>query len=151
MAGIVGKMLRRFATRQDHFFDRLTREGRKKFEELENRYAVLTVTGPEGGVFYLCYKGGRFEPLEETPNIPYEELDKFILDGDGLNYQCGDDVFFDVVDGDLHPRAVISHRYFRANTDRIIYDTEEFAQAFEQFLAEMRTVLGKHRERSKDR
>ncbi len=28
-------------------------------------------------------------------------------------------------------RAAISRKYFRANTDRILYDTEEFAQAFE--------------------
>jgi len=51
-------------------------------------------------------------------------------------------VLFDVVSASLSPRAVISHKFFRANTDRIIYDTEEFAQAFEQFLDEMRMMLG---------
>ncbi|GAI71053.1 unnamed protein product, partial [marine sediment metagenome] len=76
---------------------------------------------------------------------PYEKMDKFLLDGDERNYPSGDEVLFDVVSASLSPRAVISHKFFRANTDRIIYDTEEFAQAFEQFLDEMRMVLGSER------
>lgn len=146
MPRLVEGMLRRFAARQEHFFEKLSKEQKRKFRELENKYAILTVTGPEGGVFYLQYKGGRFEPLGQKPDIDYDELDKFLLDGDGLNYPSGDEVFFDVVDGDLTPEKVIAHQYFRANTDRIIYDTYEIRQAFKEFLEEMRVVLrGKNR------
>lgn len=145
MAGLVGKMLLRFTARQDRFFAKLTKEQKRKFREIENKFAVLTITGPEGGVFYLRYRGNRFEPLNKAPDIPYEKIDKLLLDGDGLNYPSGDEVFFDVIDGELNPRKVISNKYFRANTDKIIYDTEQFASAFEQFLEEMRSVLGKRK------
>jgi len=37
---------------------------------------------------------------------------------------------------------VISRRYFHTNTDKIIYDTEEFAQAFERFLDDLQVILG---------
>lgn len=139
---LVEDMFRRFTSRQSHFFKSLPRSAKEKFAELENKYAELRVTGPEGGVFYLQYKGQRFEMLDGKPDVPYESLDKFLLDGDTINYPAGDEVFFDVVDGELDPRAALSHKYFKANTDKIIYDSEEFAQAFEQFLAEMRIVLG---------
>lgn len=139
--GLIEDMFRRFESRQSHFFNRLSKSAKEKLAEVEKKYAELRVTGPEGGVVYFQYKGHRLQVLKEKPNIPYEELDKFLLDGDVINYPSGDEVFFDVIDGDLSPRAAISRKYFRANTDRIIYDTEEFAQAFEQFLEEMRTVL----------
>ena len=80
--------------------------------------------------------------LEGPPSVPYEKLDKFLVDGDLLNYPSGDEVLFDVIDGSLSPRTAHSRGYFRANTDKILYDTEEFLQAFEQFLGEMRLVLG---------
>lgn len=143
MAGLVRDMFQRFEARQTRFFDRLSKSAKEKLAEVENKYAELRVTGPEGGVFYLQYKGQRLQMLDEKPEVPYEKMDKFLLDGDGINYQGGDDVLFDVIDSSLSPRAVISHRFFRANTDRIIYDTEEFASAFEQFLDEMRMVMGR--------
>ena len=139
---LVEDMFRRFMARQSRFFNRLTKDTRQKFAEMENKYAELRVTGPEGGVLYFQYKGQRLQMLEEAPKVLYEKLDKFLIDGDLLNYPSGDEVLFDVIDGSLSPRAVISRKYFRANTDKIIYDTEEFAQAFEQFLNEMRLVLG---------
>ena len=139
---LVEDMFRRFMARQSRFFDRLTKDARQKLADIENKYAELRVTGPEGCVLYFQYKGQRLQMLEGPPPIPYEKLDKFLIDGDLLNYPSGDEVLFDVIDGSLSPRAAISRKYFRANTDRILYDTEEFAQAFEQFLNEMRLVLG---------
>jgi len=145
MAGLVEDMFRRFEARQAAFFNRLSRSAKQKLAEVENKYAELRVTGPEGGVFYFMFRGQRLQMLDGRPKIPYEKLDKFLLDGDDINYPSGDEVLFDVVGGSLSPRAVISHKFFRANTDRIIYDTEEFAQAFENFLDEMRLVLGSKR------
>jgi len=142
MAGLVEQMFRRFMARQSSFFNRLSKTAREKLAEVENKYAELRVTGPEGGILYFQYKGQRLQMLDEKPNIPYDELDKFLLDGDQINYPSGDEVLFDVIDRSLTPRAAISRKYFRANTDRIIYDTEEFAQAFENFLDEMQMVLG---------
>ncbi len=139
---LVEDMFRRFTARQPRFFNRLTKDARQKFADMKNKYAELRVTGPEGCVLYLQYKGQRLEMLDGPPKIPYEKVDKFLMDGDLLNYPSGDEVLFDVIDGSLSPRAAISRKYFRANTDRILYDTEEFAQAFEQFLDEMRLVLG---------
>ncbi len=145
MAGLVKEMFQRFETRQAGFFNRLSRDARGKLAEVENKCAELRVTGPEGGVFYFQFRGQRLKMLDEKPEVPYEKMDKFLLDGDMINYPSGDEVLFDVVSASLSPRAVISHKFFRANTDRIIYDTEEFAQAFEQFLDEMRVVLGSKR------
>ena len=142
MAGLVGDMFRRFEARQAGFFNHLSRDAKQKLAEVENKYAELRVTGPEGGVFYFQFQGQRLRMLDEKPDVPYEKVDKFLLDGDEINYPSGDEVLFDVIGQSLSPRAVISHKFFRANTDRIIYDTEEFAQAFEQFLDEMRMVLG---------
>lgn len=142
MAGLVEEMFERFGARQASFFNHLPRDARQKLAEAENRYAELRVTGPEGGVFYFQFRGQRLQKLNERPDVAYEKMDKFLLDGDEINYPSGDEVLFDVIGGSLSPRAVISHKFFRANTDRIIYDTEEFAQAFEQFLDEMRMVLG---------
>jgi len=139
--GLVGEMFERFMSRQSIFFDSLPREAREKLAEVENKYAMLRVTGSEGGVFYFQFKGQRLQPLKEPPDIPYEDLDKFLLDGDFFNYPSGDEVLFDVIDRSLSPRAVISRRYLRANTNKIIYDTEEFAQAFERFLDDMQVVL----------
>lgn len=139
--GLVGDMFERFMSRQSLFFNSLSREAKEKLAEVENKYAVLKVTGPEGGVFYFQFKGQRLQLLKEPPDIPYEKLDKFLLDGDLFNYPSGDEVLFDVLDRSLSPRAVISRKYFRANTDKIIYDTEEFAQAFERFLDDMQVVL----------
>jgi hypothetical protein len=139
---LVEDMFRRFMARQSRFFNRLTKDARQKLADMENKYAELRVTGPEGCVLYFQYKGQRLQMLEGPPSVPYEKLDKFLIDGDLLNYPSGDEVLFDVIDGSLSPRAAISRKYFRANTDRILYDTEEFAQAFEQFLNEMRLVLG---------
>ena len=143
MAGLIEQMFRRFMARQAHFFDSLSKEAKLKLAEVENKYAELRVTGPEGGVLYFQYKGRRLQILDQPPQVPYEKLDKFLVDGDLLNYPSGDEVLLDVIDGSLSPRAAISRKYFRANTDKIIYDTEEFASAFEQFLAEMRVVLGR--------
>ena len=140
--GLVADMFRRFEARQSRFFDRLSKDARGKLAEVEKKCAELRVTGPEGGVFYFQFAGQRIKMLDERPEVPYEKMDKFLLDGDEINYPSGDEVLFDVVSASLSPRAVISHKFFRANTDRIIYDTEEFAQAFEQFLDEMRMVLG---------
>ncbi|GAI69366.1 unnamed protein product [marine sediment metagenome] len=127
--------------RQAHFFDSLPKKAKQKLAEVENKYAILRVTGPDGGVLYFQYKGQRLQMLDQAPSVPYEKLDKFLIDGDLVNYPSGDEVLLDVIDGSLSPRAAISRKYFRANTDKIIYDTEEFAQAFEQFLAEMRVVV----------
>lgn len=139
---LVEDMFRRFTARQSRFFNRLTKDARQKLADMENKYAELRVTGPEGCVLYFQYKGQRLQMLDGLPSISYEKVDKFLIDGDLLNYPSGDEVLFDVIDGSLSPRAAISRKYFRANTDRILYDTEEFAQAFEQFLGEMRLVLG---------
>jgi hypothetical protein len=140
---LVENMFRRFMARQSRFFNRLTKDQRQKLADMENKYAELRVTGPEGCVLYFQYKGQRLQLLEGPPPIPYEKLDKFLVDGDILNYPSGgDDVLFDVIDGSLSPRAAHDRGYFRANTDKKIYDTEEFLQAFEQFLTEMRLVLG---------
>ena len=139
---LVEDMFRRFMARQSRFFNHLTKDARQKFADMENKYAELRVSGPEGGVLYFQYKGQRLQMLEGPPPIPYEKLDKFLIDGDLLNYPSGDEVLFDVIDGSLSPRAVISRKYFRAITDKILFDTEYFAQAFEQFLNEMRLVLG---------
>jgi len=145
MAGLVGDMFRRFEARQARFFNHLSRDAKQKLAEVENKYAELRVTGPEGGVFYFQFQGQRLRMLDEKPEVAYEKMDKLLLDGDEINYPSGDEVLFDVIGQSLSPRAVISHKFFRANTDRVIYDTEEFAQAFEQFLDEMRTVLGGRR------
>lgn len=139
--GLVGDMFQRFLSRQSLFFNSLSRDAKEKLAEVENKCAVLTVTGPEGGVFYFQFQGQRLKLLEEPPNMPYEKLDKLLLDGDLINYPSGDEVLFDVIDRSLSPRAVISRKYFRVNTDKIIYDTEEFAQAFERFLDDMQVVL----------
>lgn len=139
---LVEEMFRRFMARQSSFYNRLSADDRQKLTELENKYAELRVTGPEGGVLYFQYKGQHLEILDGVPDIPYEELDKFLIDGDFYNYPSGDEVLFDVIDGSLSPRAAISRKYFRANTKKILYDVEEFAQVFESFLTEMRTVLG---------
>ncbi|MBA7542190.1 hypothetical protein ES705_34509 [subsurface metagenome] len=142
MAGLVEDMFRRFMVRQAHFFDSLPKGAKEKLAEVENKYAQLRVTGPEGGVLYFQFRGRRLQMLDQAPPVPYEKLDKFWVDGDLVNYPSGDEVLLDVIDGSLSPRAAISRKYFRANTDKIIYDTEEFAQAFEQFLSEMRMILG---------
>ena len=142
MAGLIENMFRRFTARQTHFFASLSKEAKQKLAEVESKYAQLRVTGPEGGVLYFQYKGQRLQLLDQAPPVPYEKLDKFWVDGDLINYPSGDEVLLDVIDGSLSPRAAISRKYFRANTDKIIYDTEEFASAFEQFLAEMRAILG---------
>jgi len=142
MAGLVEQMFRRFTARQPHFFEGLSKAARQKLAEVENKYAELRVTGPEGCILYFQYKGQRLQMLDQTPPIPYEKLDKFLIDGDLLNYPSGDEVLLDVIDGSLSPRAALSHKYFRANTDKIIYDSEEFSQIFEQFLGEMKLVLG---------
>lgn len=139
--GLCEDMFHRAITRQSRFFDRLSKTAKEKLAEVENKFAELRITGTEGGLFYFQYKGQHLQMLDGKPRVPYEKLDKFLLDGDLVNYPSGDEVFFDVVDGELTPRAVISRKYFRANTDKIIYDTEEFAQAFEQFLEEMRAIL----------
>lgn len=139
---LVEDMFRRFMVRQSRFFNHLTEDARQKFADMENKYAALRVTGPEGCVLYFQYKGQRLQMLEGPPSIPYEKLDKFLIDGDVINYSGGDEVLFDVIDGSLSPRAVIGRDYFRANTDKRLFDTEVFAQAFEQFLEEMRLVLG---------
>ncbi|MBA7617517.1 hypothetical protein ES703_24832 [subsurface metagenome] len=143
MAGLIEDMFRRFTARQAHFFDSLSKGAKEKLADVENKYAELRVTGPEGGILYFQYKGQRLQMLDQAPPVPCEKLDKFLVDGDLMNYPSGDEVLLDVIDGSLSPRAAISRKYFRANTDKIIYDTEEFAQAFEQFLAEMRMILGK--------
>jgi len=143
VAGLIEDMFRRFMARQAHFFDSLPKGAKKKLAEVENKYAELRVTGPEGGVLYFQYKGQRLQILDHAPPVLYEKLDKFLIDGDLINYPSGDEVLLDVIDGSLSPRAAISRKYFRANTNKIIYDTEEFAQAFEQFLAEMRMIMGR--------
>ena len=145
MAGLVETMFKRFMTRQVRFFDNLSKEAKQKLVDVENKYAELRVTGPEGGVFYFQYKGQRLQMLSSKPEVPYDRLDKLLLDGDMVNYPSGDEVLFDIIDRSLSPRAAISRKYFRVNTDKIIYDTEEFAQAFEQFLDEMQTVLGRQK------
>ncbi len=145
MAGLVEQMFRRFTARQPHFFDGLSKAAKQKLAEVENKYAELRVTGPEGCILYFQYKGQRLQMLDQAPPIPYEKLDKFLIDGDLLNYPSGDEVLMDVIDGSLSPRAALSHKYFRANTDKIIYDSEEFSQIFERFLDEMRLVLGDRR------
>ena len=139
--GLIGDMFERFMSRQSLFFDGLPDGAKQKLSEVDNKYAVLRVTGPEGGIFYFQFEGQRLQLLKEPPDIPYDELDKMILDGDGDNYPGGDEVLFDVIDRSLSPRAVIARKYFKVNTPRIIYDTEEFAQAFESFLDDMQLVL----------
>lgn len=141
MGTLIEDMFRRFMERQYVFFDKLPKATKEHLAEAENKYAELRVTGPEGGLFYFRYRKHRFEMLDGPPKMPRETLDKLILDGDEVNYPSGDEVFFDIMDGDLSPRATISRKYFRVNTDKIIYDTEEFAQAFELFLEQMRLVL----------
>ena len=142
MPGLIRGMFQRFEARQARFFDRLPSDAKGKLAEAENKYAEVRVTGPEGGVFYFQFRGQRLKMLDEKPDVPYEKMDKVLVDGDGMNYHGGDDVLVDVVNGSLSPRAAKSHGLFWTNTDRSIYDSEEFIQAFEQFLDEMRVVLG---------
>ncbi|MBA7633424.1 hypothetical protein ES703_40990 [subsurface metagenome] len=145
MAGAIENMFRRFVARQPRFFDRLPKDAKQKMVDLENKYAQLTVTGPEGCILYFRYLGQRLQMLDQAPPIPYEKLDKFLIDGDLLNYPGGDEVLFDVIDGDLSPKAALSHKYFRTNTDKIIFDSEQFSQIFQEFLAEMRMIVGGRR------
>lgn len=139
---LVEDMFRRFMARQSHFINNLTEDQRQKLADMENKYAELRVTGPEGGTMYFLYKGQHLQMLDGPPVIPYERLDRILIDGDLMNYDSGDEVLFDILDGSLSPRAAKSREYFRANTDKIIYDSEEFIQIFEQFLNEMRLVIG---------
>jgi len=140
--GLVADLFKRAEARQALFFDKLSVGAKEKLDEVELKFAELRVTGPEGGVFYFRFKAQRLEMLDNAPPVPWEDLDKFLLDGDGFNYEGGDEVLFDVIDRELSPRAVISRRYFQVNTDKIIYDTEEFASAFERFLDDIQVVLG---------
>lgn len=139
--GLCEQLFDRAESRQSKFFDSLSKDARQKLAEVENKYAELRITGAEGGVFYFQFKGQRLKRLRTPPPVPYEQLDKFLLDGDLINYPSGDEVLFDVIDRSLSPRAVIARKYFRVNTNKIIYDTEEFAQAFERFLDDMQIVL----------
>lgn len=139
--GLVGDMFERFLSRQSMFINRLSPKEKEKLAEAENKFAELRVTGPEGGIFYFKFQGQRLSLLEGPPNVSNEKLDKFLLDGDYFNYQSGDEVLFDVIDGSLSPRAVISRHYMKTNTDKIIYDTEELASAFEKFLEDIRRVM----------
>lgn len=148
--GLVADLFKRAEARQSIFFDKLSNDAREKLDEVENKFAELRVTGPEGGVFYFQFKGQRLMMLSGAPDVPWEELDKFLLDGDDFNYPGGDEVLFDVIDRELSPRAVVSRRYFRVNTDKIIYDTEEFAQAFERFLDDLQVILGGKQGASRD-
>ena len=50
---LVEDMFRRFMARQSHFFNRLTKDARQKLADIENQYAELRVTGPEGCVLYF--------------------------------------------------------------------------------------------------
>ena len=138
---LVEKMLRRFMSRQDLLYKLLSPKDNKKLDEVSVKYAELSVTGPEGGTFYFRYQGRKLEPLDGIPDVPPRMLDRFKLRGDGLNYKGGDEVFFDVVAGSLTPRDALSKHYFISDTDHMLYDSEEFAQSFETFLAEMRKVL----------
>jgi len=144
MPGVIRNMFQLFEARQAWFFDGISREGKGKLVEAENKYAEVRVTGPEGGVFYFQFKGQRLMMLDEKPDVPYE-IDKVLVDGDGINYHGGDDVLVDVVNGSLSPRAAKSHGLFWMSTDRSIYDSEEFIQAFERFLGLMQIVLGRKR------
>lgn len=144
--GLVADMFRRFEARQALFFKRLSKAEQRKLDDLDNKCCELRVTGPEGGLFYLQYRGRHFHILNEPPTIPYEEMDKVLLDGDMVNYNSGDEVLFDVISRNLDPRAVLSHKLMRTNTDRIIFDNEQLAQAFEGFLNDMQTVLGGKRQ-----
>lgn len=148
--GLVADLFKRAEARQSIFFDKLSNDAREKLDEVENKFAELRVTGPEGGVFYFQFKGQRLMMLSGAPDVPWEELDKFLLDGDDFNYPGGDEVLFDVIDRELSPRAVVSRKYFRVNTDKIIYDTEEFAQAFERFLDDLQVILGGKQGASRD-
>lgn len=148
--GLVADLFKRAEARQSMFFDKLSNDAREKLDEVENKFAELRVTGPEGGVFYFQFKGQRLMMLSGAPDVPWEELDKFLLDGDDFNYPGGDEVLFDVIDRELSPRAVVSRKYFRVNTDKIIYDTEEFAQAFERFLDDLQVILGGKQGASRD-
>ena len=132
--GIVADMFKRVEARQTLFFDKLSDDDKVKLNEVEIKVAELRVTGPEGGVFYFRFKAQHLEMLDNAPPVPWDELDKFPLDGDGFNYKGGDEVLFDVIDKDLSPRAAVSRKYFTVNSDKIIYDTTEFAQAFEHYL-----------------
>ena len=140
--GLVADLFKRAEARQSMFFDKLSDGAKEKLDEVEIKFAELRVTGPEGGVFYFRFKAQRLEMLDTAPDMSWEKLDKFLLDGDGFNYPGGDEVLFDVIDKELSPRAVVSRKYFRVNTDKIIYDTEEFAQAFERFLDDLQAILG---------
>jgi hypothetical protein len=142
MAGLVKQMFKRFMSRQSTFYQYLTEDAKQKLGEVKEKYAEVRITGPEGGTFFFEFRGGRLTLLDDQPDLPYEQLDKFLLDGDLINYPSGDEVLFDVIDRSLDPRAAVAREYFRAKTDKIIYDTEEFVQAFERFLDDMQIVLG---------
>lgn len=145
MPGLIEQMFRRAEARQGGFLESLPEKAKQKLEEVEDKYARLWCTGPEGGVLYFQFKGQRFKVLDGPPDIPYENLDKFLIDGDLINYKSGDEVLFAVVDGDLSPRAALARKYFRANTNKIIYDSEELAQIFERLLINLQNILGVHR------
>ncbi len=142
MAGMIAEMFHRVMVRQSRFFDKFPKEMQEKLTLINGRYAELTITGQEGGKFYFHYADRELVEFSEPSRIPKNKLDKFKIVGDKENYPGGDEVLFDVIDGDLSPRVAISRRYFQVNTERVIYDTEEFVQAFEKLLIEMRRMLG---------
>jgi len=135
------RMFRSLTDRQALFFEKLSSEAKEKLDQVTSKYARLNVSGPEGGIFFFIFQNGHLSLLNDPPQVNDNDMDHLILDGDGVNYPGGDEVLFDVIDGELSPRAAVSHHYFRVRTRKIIYDTEEFAQAFERFLHDMRNIL----------
>lgn len=138
----------RYTARQKSFYGELPKAEQAKLAQLQNKYAELRVLGPQVPqveTLYFQYQNQSLRLLEESerPNVPYEEMDKFILQGDGLNYYDGLAVLIDVIDGELPPRKAKDMELFRTHTSTNIYDSEQFIQAFERFLREMQKVLGR--------
>lgn len=130
--------------RQERFVSKLPDEMQRKLEDAGNKFAEVIITGPEGDTLYFMLKDKRLTMLDSCPEMANGHLDRIYIDGDIYNYHSGDEVIEDICALKLSPRAAMSHGFLKINTDRVIYDTEEWAQAFEVFLREVRDFLSKY-------
>jgi len=141
MPGLIKKLFERAMTRQQGFVEKLPDLMQQKLEDAGTKYAEVIVTGPEGGIIYFTLKDKRLKMIDSCPDAPDGQLDRFFICGDIINYEGGDDVIVDICNLSLSPREAVGRGFLKVNTDRVIYDTEEFIQAFEMFLSQVQDYL----------